>query len=293
MIDVAGGVGRTAEEARTAALTAAAPPAPVEPTPPAEPLQGILVAATRITEADDRWIGGVTWVPEPCSDVGAVGRAIDPDAGQKQAVVAVEEEATAHPFYVAVIRECSTLSGQDRSAATRRLLDAAESALIERELWTGEVAVAAGWGNPFLADGNAVDVTADTPTIVNTFAELEAALAGCLRRGMIHLSVRALVIAGSKGLLRKEAGSNLITTWMGSIVVPGAGYPGTGPGGATGASGTETVYATGRVALRRSTVEEREAVHPQLNRRAWLAERAVAATFDPCCHFAATVDLAA
>jgi hypothetical protein len=205
------------------------------------------------------------------------------------------------PFAVLVEDHCSAFGWQahDYLGRAERRLRAVESAAIARELWTGELAAAAGHtNNRRLADATTTENLTPSAAVSLTrgVAELEDAIAGCLDggRAMIHMTRGTAFALAQGGGLRREG--NLLLTVNDSIVVPDAGYPGTSPAGVTPAAGERWAYATPMVTVRRSTPRIvpdtlAEAIDKDLNTIAYSADLLAAVTFD-CCAFAARLTLA-
>ena len=94
---------------------------------------------------------------------------------------------------------------------------------------------------------------------------------------------------GDKGGRRRI----LIEKTSGHVVVPGCGYSGIGPDG-TGQADDETLvwaYATSMVMLLKGQPQVYSAIQREVNLECVVAERSVAAAFDPCCHTAVPVNL--
>jgi hypothetical protein len=134
-------------------------------------------------------------------------------------------------------------------ARARAVFNAVESGALEREFWTGEFLP----DNPHLASADADVVTSGAVGLREGLALLEDAIAQTNRAGVIHMSARLAAaystIGGGAGVLIPERGK--LYTLLGTLVIPGSGYPGTSPEGAQ--TGTEEwAYATGPVEILRS-----------------------------------------
>jgi hypothetical protein len=139
----------------------------------------------------------------------------------------------------------------------RRHVDVGTPAAIESEFWSGTLAQANSWGNPYLTSADAVDLT-PTPGTAVALAEglsiLQEALADTVTRGllggqgMIHLMPRVV-----PNLLTVRRIGKLLLDQLDNIIVPGVGYAGTGPVGnanATPPAGQTWIYATDLVMTR-------------------------------------------
>lgn len=213
------------------------------------------------------------------------------------------------PWVVVVEDSCSSFGFEARDYIGRatRLLDNATPNAIESEWWTGALTTAAGTGNNFLTNTATVtNVTpgATTPTngtpcsIARGVQILEDALysSGFGGQGMIHTMPQT----APNFLGARRVGAQLLTV-MDNIVVPGSGYPGTGPGGLAPTSTTAWMYATDVVTVRLDKPQVfpdnfQEALDRgfsgEPNKIRFRAERFVAATADFARHFAVNVTLA-
>lgn len=208
------------------------------------------------------------------------------------------------PYLIVAEDSCSTWGFEERDFKGRaeRLLENAKHKAMEAEFWSGTQAIASGWPNNYLT--RASDLVNETPgsvpSIARGFEILQQALAGCGfgGQGMIHVPVAAV-----PNLLNVRRVGNLMLDMFDNIVVPGVGYPGTGPGGSSPAAGKTFMYATDLVMVREEpeptvipdTFEEAldrgQAGEP--NKLRFRAEKFAAAYFDNACKFCCEVNLAA
>jgi hypothetical protein len=191
-------------------------------------------------------------------------------------------------------------------------LEAAIFASIEYEFWTGTRAQAitncpnnyltnitthgATTGN--ITPGATTASNGTAQTIASGLALLQGALrqAGLGGQGMIHCQPQV-----TPNLLSSRRQGKLLLDQFDNFIVPGAGYPGTGPGGTTPAAGTSWMYATDLVATRIQKVGRvfpstmAEALdHTQsatTNEITFRAGKMAAATFDGFAQFACLVNL--
>lgn len=149
------------------------------------------------------------------------------------------------PFEVFDGIACSTFSyrAEEWAARARRLLAVRTSQYVERELWTGAVAQAAGLPNDYLLD---------TPTVLTgpqglrgALGELEQAVADNYdgRPATIHAMPRTVSLWAGLGLLIPSESRRQLRTHLGTLVVPGTGYPGTGAGDDGAAEKIDSAYA--------------------------------------------------
>jgi hypothetical protein len=265
------------------------------------PRVSLLTAADIITDSG-RWEAGYGYSPEGCGE-GGIGL-ICPAAGTIKEACPNPTVVEFTPYYVYAADKCSGWSFRERDfyGRAKRKLDVVTSWYLENELMTDSL----GLNNYPIISPSAVSVTAGAVSPVNALAALEGAIADCSRgtgRMMIHVRPEILVLLAHGGEIRREG--NVWLTPLDNIVVPGRGYPGTGPNGEPiGAS--EWIYATSMVQIRRGVVvltpdqESATEENPQgipaaaIDRRhndiTVIAERIVSAAWDPtCCHLAAEV----
>lgn len=283
-----------------ATSTNAAPDIVIAPPPLTPPRISLVTLADTVTPADSNWERGYSWSPESCGD-GNIGL-ICPAPGQVKEACPNPTIVDFQPFYVYSSDKCSTFSFRERDyygRATRKLL-AAESWFLEHEIMLDTL----GLGNPAIATAGATTITAGALAPHVALARLEDALGDCNRgsRSMIHVRPGLLDLLVVNGQVRREG--NVWLTPMDNIVVPGRGYPGTGPLGQPIAPNSEWMYATSMVQVRRSEIvltpdqADKTPENPQgipaaavdrsVNDIFVLAERIVSAAWDPsCCWLAA------
>jgi hypothetical protein len=219
--------------------------AEVQPAPAAPPATGLVASALRPN--DTGWEAGLAWRPErcithqeftPCGSIAGVPAAPDSDV----------------VYYVPPgfrVRDvCTTLDGLRDTARVQRQAAAITSFVVARELWLGTLTEAepgtvngSPYVNPYLADGNATDVTApaDLGTAIATL-EQAAREAANGQQVFIHVPIAALgSVIATEGLRRV---GNILYTATDAVVVADAGYPGTGAPVA-GTSEVQTVTITG------------------------------------------------
>lgn len=167
---------------------------------------------------------------------------------------------TAVPYLIIVSDQCSTFGFEKRDFKGRalRLLGNAQHAAIEKEFWTGALAQKAGWPNNYLAnEETAVELEKGREPSVNRGLQIlqdYIANTGFGGQGMIHCQPQT---ATNLTIVRRVG--SLMLDMFDNIVVPGAGYPGTGIAGKAPKAGNAFMFATGLVAAR---VEEDGTVFP-------------------------------
>lgn len=266
---------------------------------------GLLSVAQMPAEGDVHWRDGVLTIPDSCGAAVAYADPCPTPEDRTKAIPSGTPIAGADPFTIYAGWECSPVgfSQEEIDRRSRAALLNGEERAVEAVFWSGitengqdvrprlaEDADGSGDGFSYTAAEEVASGTATTPTLA--LAALEAAIGACYGgQPTIHMTrdvATALFIDG--GLVRTSAG---LETGLGSRVVAGSGYPGTGPGGSA-ASGDPWMYATGAVAVYRSEIETVGDFPSSVNRTdntiTRLVERTYAVLWD-CCLFAARVDL--
>jgi hypothetical protein len=296
----------------------------------------LLSSVDVVADADAHMANGIVWQPEPSApdvfDSGAdvqehnywwacpdtipadetteldeiVGAAPEFTKDPSAACTGVEAEQQSRRAYdVWVGLQCGSQPqrGDELYRRTLRALEAFQSYVIERELWTGEVARAAGFNgnwpygtlnNPY-ADGHG-----NSWGFVNALSILEQHLAEHVpgQTGVIHAMPGLVSLWVSGGLVIPEPSGRRLRTALGTIVVPGGGYTGDrgavdsgvwDPDVSEGSSDSSTAYATGMVrvylgAVSRLLGDDGEAAEHDLtvNTQTVRLERSVVTMFDPC-----------
>lgn len=278
------------------------PKSPVRSLPAAPPLLSLLSSAEILREQDNRWEGGVAYEPEICgTDRTGAFAACDTS---NMAAAPGSDLLEVEPIVIWAGDSCSPFgfASRDWQGRARRKLQACESNLIESELWRGEITRAqAGWTNRYLADNAATIVTGAAVSPLLALACLEQSLAtcNCGAQGMIHATPQIITHWVSERLVARE-GSKLFTE-LGTIVVPGSGYDGSGPAvvpsgpPVPAADGSIWAYATSMVHVRLGPAvtlpsETAQAMDRVSNTITYWAQRIYVAGWD-CCHFASEIDL--
>lgn len=195
-------------------------------------------------EADGRWQSGVAFSVDTCAGLGGIGQAdCTTTFGLPKTLTSLDlDQGAASAFTVYGHFTCAPVgysSAEAQDKATSHLV-AREEAAVEEALWTGSL------GNtPKLADiGHTTSLAggaAQSPVVAIALLEQHVATVyGSL--GVLHmdrrmasalLSIEILVVAGQR-----------LTTKLGTPVVAGAGYPGTGPAAEAITNLTGWVYVT-------------------------------------------------
>jgi hypothetical protein len=237
------------------------PPARIEPTRATDPPYGLIRSARIVVEGSDlepttdsRWVEGLTWLPEDCTG----GSPVDPCGDDDGAAPSTPDVVGPHyPVILEAAVECSTfgsISDDLRTKAARKLR-ATRSSTLETEFWAGALAIASGWTtNQRLNDPAGTLIEGGFPVgVITGLAELEQAIANGSDwgTGMIHAQPRTVTQWAAENLLEKVG--DLLVTKLGTVVVAGRGYPGTGPTDAINA-GVPASPADGAWAFATTTV---------------------------------------
>lgn len=274
---------------------------------PLAPIPGRITALTSlpVDRADPgRWITGYTFRPELCSGGAVLAMNCLGDSAQmSNAALPAAIDGSAWMIYA--YDKCSTFGfgAADYEARARRQLNANESYLFARELWTGAATGPASAAtldkNRPLADPAATTVTAAAATPLVALGLLEQALmqGGWNRRGFIHCRPQLLVEWAAATAIRREG-----TLWLtpsDNIVVSDGGYLGSGPAAPTTPPTTsQWAYATSWMQVRVGTQRvsggpNAEGVDRSVNTVFTWAFEPVMVQWDECVHYAAQVSLAA
>lgn len=231
------------------------------------------------TTGDPHWQNGIRWETMGCDPASGIG---DPDCDTPISKAFLPGDGPlgeATPFTVYASYECSPTGhpvDYAQQRATERL-QSNEEARAEQAFWTGDL------GNTGFATG-AENVGAGT--LRRSIARLEQWLATHYgSQGVLHMTREAALLGYSLYALTVK-GSTL-TTALGTPVVAGAGYPGTGPSGQAPGADASYLFATpGLVGYRSEIFAGADPVGAGLDRahndlRA-VAERTYVLGYDPC-----------
>jgi hypothetical protein len=191
---------------------------------------------------------GLQYVPDTCEDDVFIYAMNCPPVSGSKTFSAVESPVSGAPFGVITSYQCGSI-GYSFEEARQRVLTRMmlrEQRAVERRVWQGVPAGGIG-GVPGLFQSASTLTAASCPT--TALSALEQALAdNGVVGGMIHARPHMSAQMARSHLLEKGPGRS-ITTRLGTPVVFGQGYNGTGPAGEAVASTTEYMYASGRILL--------------------------------------------
>lgn len=252
------------------------------------PAVSLVSSGNIIPVTDTHWEGGFSDYTEGCENSGVFK--VCPTDGDLKTYTGDGAEITYVPYVIYAADKCATYSGRERDMYGRaeRKLAASVARRLESELWLGT-----SGGNPYLANGagptTTVTASVGTPAAPAALGILDQVIADhASGRGMIHARPAIVDELVENNRIRRVG--NIYLSPMDNIVVPGRGYPGTGPAGqAVGA--TEWMYATlGIVRIRMSEVIYTPPQSDQASQYDWrhndrliLAERVAHAALDTSC----------
>jgi hypothetical protein len=262
----------------------------VEVTAPAMPAQNAvnLLASAETPSGGDDWMAGLNWLSDSCPDWQGFNPCAELDENPPEGTTGLVHVV---PVGYRVGFECITLSGRDfETERARRQADRIASYVVARELWTGALSDldpydlpnggAADQTNPALEDVEAGNQLAAVADPLGAIAELEAATADALLGGPVFIHGSIATIGRVADHLERVG--NELRTKTGAVVIPDAGYPGTGPAG----TGSGWLYGTGPVVVRlgpiTSDISPATTTTRTTNRRRVIAERMFGVAFDPC-----------
>jgi hypothetical protein len=236
---------------------------------------GIFSVVSFAEAVSERWENGVTWESLTCSAPGiVVGDCEDPEGFPKVFQDSGIGEADAFTVYGTY--QCSPIGMAlgDAQDNAREVLLVGEEKAVESRFW-----------DSIAANPDAVTLTTG-PDPVEALASLERSLAdnyGSL--GTIHVSRAAGITLASHHVIYRQ-GSQMFTE-VGTPVVVGTGYPGTGEDGAAPAAGNEYIAATPGLFGYRSDIFEGSGRAGDLLDRGrndlyGIAERNYLVGYDPC-----------
>lgn len=245
---------------------------------------GLFSVLTPRPSGEDRWqIEGVQWETLACAPASGIGQVCVEGAVTglpKNLNLGGGDMGEALPFTIYGSYSCNPVGAPSvqtlADRATEHLL-AREEARVEQAVWTGDL------DNVGFVTG-AEDAGAGS--LKRAIANLEQWLATNYgSKGVIHMNRAAALLAIDAGVIEVKGTS--LQTKLGTPVVAGAGYPGTGPTGQAPTANTTYLYATPAMLGYRSDVFPGvDPVEAGLDRSTNLlhavSERTYAVGWDPC-----------
>jgi len=198
--------------------------------------------------------GGIQYVPDACEDDVFVYAMNCPAVTGSKFFSGVETAVSGTPFGVVVTYQCGSLgySFAEAEARIKTRMSLREQTAVERRVWQGIPAGGIG-GIPGLFQSAQTLTAASCPTVA--MSQLQQVLAdNGVFGGMIHARPSMEPQLSRSHLIEVGPGRR-ITTKLGTPVVFGQGYNGTGPQGQAVTATVEYMYASGRILLWATDIE--------------------------------------
>jgi hypothetical protein len=259
--------------------------------------------AELVLSRGEPWLGGFGYLPR--SSAAAVNRALNDYTTVDEDDVPPNEDSVIFIPFAAFTKFSLTAldyQAEDWEERINDQLDAAVPQALENEFWTGTIAQANDLPNNYLASSNSIDVTPVPGTAVSVLEglgklqtaskSLNTGGASLGSPGMIHVMPEAV-----PNLLNSRLTGKYLLDMFGNIIVPGVGYPGTGPTGESPDAGTTWMYFTDMVTCRVQKTGRifpgsvAEATRRPDNTITFRGFKIVAATFDGARQYACLVNL--
>lgn len=276
---------------------------PIDGVLPEPSLFGLLNSKTLVPASVSRWESGIAVESFSCN----VESRITDICNTTNSVSSTEPgdaETKFLPYEIQAEYKCSTFGFKNNVYAekARLALEICQNKAAEHEFWTGALAKmddtldSEGLPNPnkYLASPDATVVgPGGAVKPAYGLALLEQALAdcGCGARGFIH-ATRGV----ASTLSALTVVDDMLSTKLGTYVIAGTGYDGSGPNGTEPAGSQTWMYATGPISAHLGDIaitpdNLSEATNTSNNEVSFVAGREAAVTWDGCCHYAVLVDL--
>lgn len=226
---------------------------------------------------------GIIYLPDDCANsIFLVAMNCPPITGTKT-FTSMETPVSGAPFVVGASYQCSPV-GMDFAEAEQRVrtrLSLREQRGVETRIWSGISGVLGTLPSLFAG----ATVLGPASCITEAIELLEQWLADqAIIGGVIHARPGMTShMAASFQLQAPSPDPRIMRTHLGTPVVFGQGYAGTGPTGQAPGADTEWIYATGRVVIWRDDVEvppPRETFDRSANNVLILAERPYAVAIE-------------
>jgi hypothetical protein len=217
----------------------------------------------------------IEYVPDTCEDDVFLYAMNCPAVSGSKTFSPIDPAVSGNPFGVITSYTCSSIGYSFEESRQRVLTRMAlrEQRAVERRVWQGSPLGGIG-GIPGLFQGAVSLGAASCPTVAIQMLEQQLADAAIVG-GIIHARP-AMSSHLSRSYQLQKPNARQIQTWLGTPVVFGQGYDGTGPAGQAVAAGTEWMYASGRVLIWQSDVDvpdPRQTMNTSTNTLFVIAER--------------------
>lgn len=250
---------------------------------PQPPRYNLLATATIVGDADPHWAQGVAARAYPLGKT-AVGWSYEVGTVvAAKPTIEKDRQLTGKSFSIVWSYGCTRagFDAEEGRVRAQQVFAAVEPKIVEAQLWTNPLGVAA----PALDTDNDPGApnsltTLNSGTAVKPilgFALLEQFAAESALSPIIHARPGVVSLLGG---MYETAGPNTIQTALGTPIVAGAGYPGTGPSDAAITALTEWAFVSGPVLIYRNTVDVLESFDHGNNDYALIVEREYLVVFD-------------
>lgn len=207
------------------------------------------------------------------------------------------------PFFIEVESKLGAFNtiGSDFRGKLLKQIEAVTQKAIEYELWTGVAAIDDGSEQSYLTKNTSTVITTGGVTPKKALSIIEGAIAQSPTGtgGVIHMTRELGSILSLQGAIKpvdNPDGTQHLETVLGTKIIIGSGYEGTGPNAAAPAANTTWIYATGPVSVLLGDSEvvnedDARSFTPSTNDVFIKAIRAASVYFDPSIFYAAQVTL--
>ncbi len=278
----------------------------VYPAPDLVPAPCGLLSVARVkthtaSDYDERWVRGFAYEFDSYSTIRLLS--VNDEAVSGGELFDADGEPNYldyQPFFIEseVFQSTFGLPGEDRFAIAINQLEAATQKALETELWHGATAQAESNTNSYLSKAASVTIPAVGAYAADAaLMHLEQAISNSPYGGkaVIHMTRDVASILNTR--LEFNEKLNKATTRLGTEVIIGSGYSGSGPVGHANVTASATnrwMYATGPIEVHLSKSEIvnenlAQGVNASINDMTIKAVRAAAVYFDPTIHYAVRV----
>lgn len=195
--------------------------------------------------------GGIQYVPDSCEDDVFLYAMNCPAVTGSKLFSGVETAVSGAPFGVITSYQCSSFSFSFEEARQRVLtrMSLREQTAVERRVWQGLAQGTAGSPGAMAGLFQSAQTLTAASCPTTAIGALEQVLAdNGVFGGIIHARPNLAAQLARSHLIEMQSGRR-ITTKLGTPVVFGQGYNGTGPQGQAVTATVEYMYASGRILI--------------------------------------------
>jgi len=251
-----------------------------------QPLPYGLFSVLTFREGDGspRWLNNIDFESLDCTDLGGTSgpACVGEPTGFPRTFTSAYADGEASAFTIYGTHVCSPI-GQSFTESEQFALErlyAFEERRVEQAFWTGDLGNTPSLqdaGTTTLATGTAQDPAVGLGMLEQFIAETYGAL------GTIHMTRQAATYLED----HLNGSGRVLTTKLGTPVVAGSGYPGTGPAGQAVTGAAQWIYATPalfghRTSAAVTTGRPGDLLDRAVNDLYSVAERSYLLGFDPC-----------